>query len=100
MRELEDILVRKSEGNIMEPAGFALINLKEFLPSKEKIPKGKCGDMPYTDPLDSVKCIYVEADGRIAVCKDFYIENTFKTDIIKFIEGYDPFKIPERITTI
>lgn len=95
LEELEDLSVRESEGNVLEPAGLAIANLKEFLPQKEKIPSGKCGDMPYTDPLDSVKGIYVEPDGKIAVCNDFYIGNAFETDIIKIIEDYDPFKIPQ-----
>ena len=56
---------------------------------------GKCGDVPYTEELDSVKTICVEPDGRIAVCTDFYIGNAFETDIIDIIENYDPFKIPE-----
>jgi len=51
--------------------------------------------MPYTDPLDFVKGIYVEPDGEIAVCKDFYIGNASKTDIVNLIESYDPFEIPE-----
>jgi len=95
LEELEDLPIRKSEGNVMEPAGLAIANLKEFLPQKEKIPAGKCGDMPYTDPLDSVKGIFVEPDGKIAVCNDLYIGNAFDTDIIEIIESYDPFKIPE-----
>jgi len=95
LEELEDIPIRKSEGNVMEPAGLAIANLKEFLPQKEKIPAGKCGDMPYTDPLDSVKGIFVEPDGKIAVCNDLYIGNAFDTDIIEIIESYDPSKIPE-----
>lgn len=95
LKELEDLPIRNSGGNVMEPDGLALVNLKEFLPLKRKIPAGKCGDMPYTDPLDSAKCIYVEPDGEIAVCKDFYIGNASKTDIINLIESYDPFEIPE-----
>ena len=94
LQKLEDLPVKKSEGNIMEPAGLALINLKEFLPPREEFPIGKCGDMPYTDPLDSVKGIYLEPDGKVAVCNDFYIGNAFETDIISLIENYNPFKIP------
>jgi len=94
LQKLEDLPVRKLEGNVMEPAGLALINLKEFLPPREELPIGKCGDMPYTDPLDSVKGIYIEPDGKVAVCDDFYIGNAFETDIITLIENYNPFKIP------
>jgi len=95
LKELEDLPVRKSEGNVMEPDGLALVHLKKFLPPKEKIPAGKCGDMPYTDPLDSIKGICIEPDGEVAVCNDFYIGNASKTDIINLIENYDPFKVPE-----
>ena len=95
LKELEDLPTGKTEGNVIEPDGLALVNLKEFLPPREEIPAGKCGDRPYTDSLDSVKCILVEPDGKIAVCNDFYIGNAFETDIINLIEDYNPFKIPE-----
>jgi len=95
LKELEDLPVRNSGGNVMEPEGFALINMREFLPPRKKIPAGKCSDIPYTDPLDSVESICVEPDGRIAVCKDFHIGNASEADVIDIIENYDPFKIPE-----
>jgi hypothetical protein len=53
LKELEDLPVRNSGDNVMEPQGFALINMREFLPPRKKIPAGKCGDIPYTYPLDS-----------------------------------------------
>jgi MoaA/NifB/PqqE/SkfB family radical SAM enzyme len=95
LKELSDLKVKISEGNVMEPAGFAIINLKEFLPAKKKIPSGKCGDIPYTNPLDAVRAIGVEPDGRISVCDDFYIGNASEMDIIQLIEGYNPFEVPE-----
>jgi MoaA/NifB/PqqE/SkfB family radical SAM enzyme len=95
LKELKDLPVRVSKGNVVEPNGLALINLREFLPEKEKIPTGKCGDMPYTGPLDSVKSISVEPDGKIAVCNDFYIGNASETNIIDILEKYNPFEIPE-----
>lgn len=95
LKELKDLPIKNSGGNVMEPEGLAIVNLKEFLPPRKKIPPGKCGDIPYTDPLDSVKGIYVEPDGKIAVCKDFYIGNAFEIDIIEIVENYNPFNIPE-----
>ena len=95
LKELIDIPVRDSEGNVMEPDGLAIINLKEFLPPKERIPTGKCGDMPYTGMLDSVKSICLEPDGRIAVCNDFHIGNASDVDIIDILKNYEPYKIPE-----
>jgi hypothetical protein len=59
------------------------------------VPKGKCGDIPYTEKLDSVKTISIEPDGRVGVCENFHVGNAFKSDIIEILENYDPSKIPE-----
>jgi len=90
-----DLPIKEGGGNIAQPEGRATLWLKDFLPPRTEVPEGKCGDMPYTEVLDSVKSIYVEPDGRIAICKEFYIGNAFETDIIDIIENHDPFKIPE-----
>lgn len=95
LKELEDLPVRVSRGNILEPDGLALINLREFLPQKRRMPTGECGDMPYTEPLDSVSSISVEPDGKIAVCNEFHIGNAAETDILDILENYNPFGIPE-----
>jgi len=95
LKELEDLDIRETEGNFVEPDGSALVNLKGFLPQKRKLPEGRCGDMPYTYPLDFVRAICIEPDGRVAVCKDFYAGDASKTDVVRIVEDYDPFKIPE-----
>jgi len=95
LEQLKDLPIEDGEGNNAQPEGRAIKWLKDFLPSRTKTPKGKCGDVPYTEELDSVETMYVEPDGRIAVCKDFYIGNASETGIIGIIENYDPFKIPE-----
>jgi len=95
LAELKNLPIEDGEGNVTQPEGRATLWLKDFLPRKTRVPKGKCGDIPYTEQLDSIKAICVEPDGRIAVCKEFYIGNASETDIIDIIEDYDPFKIPE-----
>jgi MoaA/NifB/PqqE/SkfB family radical SAM enzyme len=100
LQKLRNPHVKESEGNNVQPEGRALASLAEFLPSKTSVPKGKCGDIPYTEALDSVKTISIEPDGRVAVCKNFHIGNTFETDIIDILENYDPFKIPEAKTIL
>jgi len=96
LEELEkDLQIEESTGNIAQPAGRALSWLIDFLPQKTRTPLEKCGDMPYTEKLDSIKTIYVEPDGRVAVCKEFYIGNVHEKDIIDIIAEYDPFSIPE-----
>jgi MoaA/NifB/PqqE/SkfB family radical SAM enzyme len=94
LQKLRSPHVRESEGNNVQPEGRALSSLAEFLPPRTSVPKGKCGDIPYTEALDSVRTISIEPDGRVTVCKNFHIGNTFETDIIDILEDYDPFKIP------
>jgi MoaA/NifB/PqqE/SkfB family radical SAM enzyme len=95
LQQLKELPIEESEGNNVQPEGRAILWLKDFLPQTTKTPKEKCGDMPYTEKLDSVKTLCVEPDARIAVCKDLHIGNAYETDIIDIIENYDPFKIPE-----
>jgi len=95
LENLKDLSIRTGGGNVAQPEGRAVQSLKGFLPPKTRVPTGKCGDIPYTERLDSVKTVFVEPDGRIAVCKELYIGNALETDINDLIEEYDPFKIPE-----
>jgi MoaA/NifB/PqqE/SkfB family radical SAM enzyme len=100
LHELGSLNVEESDGNIVQPKGRACLSLAEYLPPRTTLPKGKCGEMPYTELLDSVKTISIEPDGRIAVCEDFHIGNAYTTDIIDILENYDPYKIPEANTII
>jgi len=95
LEQLKDLPIRCSEGNVAQPEGRATTWLRDLLPKRTIMPKGKCGDLPYTEKLDSLKGIYVEPDGRISVCKEFYIGSASETDIVDIVENYDPFKIPE-----
>jgi len=95
LKELSDLSIEISSGNYVKPEGNALNWLKEFLPPKTQIPKGKCEDIPYAEPLDSVHGISVEPDGQITVCNELPIGNANDTDIIKIVENYDPYQIPE-----
>ena len=94
LKELNDSPIESSEGNVMQPKGRAIFWLGDYLPPKTEIPKGNCGDIPYTEHLDSVNSVFIEPDGRVAVCEDFHIGNAFETDILDIIKTYDPFKIP------
>jgi MoaA/NifB/PqqE/SkfB family radical SAM enzyme len=95
LQKLHNLHVEEGEGNNVRPEGRALSSLAEFLPPKTPVPKGKCGDIPYTEALDSVKTISIEPDGRVAVCKNFYVGDAFESDIIDILENYDPFKTSE-----
>ena len=92
---LSDLSVARGEGNVMRAEGRATKNLEGFFQRKTTLPEGKCGEIPYTEKLDSVRGICIEPDGRVAVCNQFYIGNASQTDIIELLENYDPYEIPE-----
>jgi MoaA/NifB/PqqE/SkfB family radical SAM enzyme len=100
LQKLRTPHVEEGEGNNLQPEGRALSTLAEFLPPRTSLPRGKCGDIPYTEKLDSVRTISIEPDGRVAVCKNFHIGNAFETDIIDILDNYNPFKIPEAKTIL
>ena len=100
LQKLHNPNVKEGEGNYVRPEGRALSHLAEFLPPRTLMPKEKCGEIPYTEKLDSVKTISIEPDGRVAVCQNFHIGNAHESDIIDILENYDPFKIPEALSII
>ncbi len=95
LKQLKDLSIRCSEGNVAQPEGRAIASLGDLLPKRTRMPRGKCGELPYTEKLDSLRGIYVEPDGRVSVCREFYVGNASETDIISITERYDPFNIPE-----
>ncbi len=95
LQELASLPVRISDGNLVEPAGEAIKNLSEFLPSKFKMLACKCGDLPYTEPLDQLTSFSVEPDGKISVCEGLSIGDASQEDILNLIDEYDPFEMRE-----
>jgi len=87
--------VEISEGNIIEPLGLAATHLREYLPERHRIPRGRCMDVPYTDSLDAISGICIEPDGMVAVCNDLYIGNSSDENIIEIIKKYNPYSVPE-----
>jgi MoaA/NifB/PqqE/SkfB family radical SAM enzyme len=94
LEELKVLPIKEDEGNKVQPEGRAVSWLKGFFPPRKGIPKGKCGDLPYTERPDRTSSISVEPDGEISICKDFSIGNAYRSDIIEILKNYDPFKIP------
>ena len=74
--------------------GFALENLAEYLPPKLHYPTGRCGELPYTGPLDEIDCVSIEPDGSLSVCFDLKIGSLHDQNAAKICEGYDPHRSP------
>jgi len=95
LRALAHLPVVQSEGNVVQPAGNALVWLADCMPRRVPNPSGSCGDMPYTGRLDEVDSISVQPDGSIAVCNEFTIGNAGQRDILEILRDYDPRHSPE-----
>jgi sulfatase maturation enzyme AslB (radical SAM superfamily) len=95
LEEFEDLSVKISSGNLVEPEGMALVYLRDYFSRRDLIPKGSCNDVPYSESLDDLSCISIEPDGMVAVCKDVYIGDASRTDIVQLVKNYQPFQRPE-----
>lgn len=80
-------------GNDIFMAGNAAKNLAGYYPPPRLDPAGRCGGMPYADPLDHVRSISIEPDGAVAVC-GFVLGNLHAADIATMLAAYDPTRQP------
>ncbi|WP_202710953.1 SPASM domain-containing protein [Sporosalibacterium faouarense] len=85
-------ILQIGNGNVLYPEGAAIENLLDYLPQKQYFSTGKCGDVPYTDPLDKIKSLSIDPNGDVIICRDFSIGNIIKIDIIEIIDNYDPYE--------
>jgi hypothetical protein len=94
LKYVEYLPIPESEGNIMQPAGNALKRFSDFLPARTAIPKGSCEDVPYASRLDHIRCLSLEPNGDVEVCKEVVIGNTILDDIPARLRSYNPYSIP------
>ena len=82
----------ESSGNIVFPSGNANVNLRNYFqnPPIETFKDYRCGDAPYTSPLNNIGELAVEPDGNVKVC-DFIIGNIYEEELISIAESYDPY---------
>ena len=82
-----------NRGNVITPAGNAALNLSEYYEKTAVDLGAPCGEAPYTDRLDDVRCLSVSPNGDVNVC-DFAIGNVYHQDIADIIARYDPYSDP------
>ena len=94
LKELASLKIESASGNIVSPEGSAIENLSTYMPIKQHLATGRCEELPYTNPLDSIKTITIEPNGDVKICEGFSIGNVFKADIIDMLENYNPYENP------
>ncbi len=75
------------------PMGFAVDNLAEYLPPRQACPGGRCGDIPYTNPLDEITCVSVEPDASLSVCFGLNIGSMRERSAAEICQAYDPYQM-------
>lgn len=90
LNELEELQIKVGSGNVVFPQGATLENLVDYLPEKKQVIHDKCGELPYTDPLDLIKTMSMNPNGDIIVCNDFKIGNAIKSDVVEIFKTYNP----------
>jgi len=92
---LAHLPVETGEGNVAQPDGNARVWLQPYLAPKVSAPAGSCEDVPYGARPDEIRCIGIEPDGGVSICRDWAIGNASRDDIVEVLRGYDPYEIPE-----
>lgn len=86
--------MERSAGNNIGPSANAVKHLGEYFDPPGKIDLSQpCGSMPYTAPLDDVRCVCVNPDGEVRLC-GIGIGNICRDDILDIVDRYDPYANP------
>ncbi|MFV0402121.1 MAG: radical SAM/SPASM domain-containing protein [Oscillospiraceae bacterium] len=88
-----DLGIPVSGGNDIFPAGNAAKHLAEYYPKAAPDLDIRCGEAPYTDPLDAVTSLSVNPNGDVVVC-DFVIGNIEAEGIGEIVARYNPYAAP------
>lgn len=80
-----------SKGNVIFPSGRAAKHLGEYFtkPDEASLRAFRCGQAPYTSPLDHVWETHIDPNGDVMVC-GFAIGNIHEKRLVEIVESYDP----------
>jgi len=92
LEDLAHLPIPQDEGNVLMPMGRACQQLGEYLPPRQMLPAGACGELPYTDRPDAVTSLSVEPSGDISACN--VLANIARSDFLEVLQDYDPYADP------
>jgi hypothetical protein len=87
---LAHLPITQDEGNVLMPMGRACQQLAEYLPPRQSLPGGRCGELPYTSRPETVTSLSVEPNGDITACN--VLVNIAQPDLLGALQAYDPYK--------
>ncbi len=79
-----------SDGNYIIPSGSNKQNIGFYYNAKEIHMDQKCGEIPYTNPLDKITSVRILPNGNLNICRGMTIGNVFEQSIEKILETYSP----------
>lgn len=80
IRVFDDLGITANEGNVIFPAGNALLYLKEYFQ------EGSTPENPYEEDPEDIKAVSVSPEGTV------FDGNIYQADILDILEGYAPGK--------
>ncbi len=91
LSRLNYLNVNIDEGNNISLNGNAKQYLREYYPASNNLKWLKCGEMPYTNSLDNVESLTVQANGDLQICKSFKLGNLNDDNLITLLDDYSPY---------
>ena len=79
-----------SGGNYIIPSGSNKRYIGKYYQINEIHLNKKCGEIPYTNPLNRITSIRILPDGSVNICRGVTIGNIFEKSIEEIIETYSP----------
>lgn len=90
LSRLKYLNVNVDEGNNISLNGNAKKYLREYYSTSNDLKALKCGEMPYTNSLDNVEFLTIQANGDLQICKSFILGNLKDDTLITLLDDYNP----------
>lgn len=79
-----------SGGNFIIPSGSNKQHIGQFYAPNEIHMDKKCGEIPYTNPLDRITSLRILPNGNLNICRGMTIGNVFEQRIEDILKSYSP----------
>ena len=79
-----------SSGNFIIPSGSNKQHIGQFYSHNEIHMDKKCGEIPYTNPLDRITSLRILPNGNVNICRGTTIGNVFDQSIEDILNSYSP----------
>jgi hypothetical protein len=91
LSKLTYLNVHVDEGNNISLNGNAKEYLGKYYSPTNNPERLKCGEIPYTNSLDNIEFLTIQANGDIQICKSFILGNLKDDSFNALLDNYNPY---------